>query len=117
MFNRSIVPCLLLVAPQAAIAAPLSSANSQPSFHGQISSQEADTEAILSSAPSRQANYNPKANERLPTHEHPEITLHGKDDREQEISLCEAGIVSACRSSVEAARADSKLLAATGKFY
>ncbi|KAJ5119745.1 hypothetical protein N7448_010414 [Penicillium atrosanguineum] len=117
MFLRSIVPFLLLVASQAAIAAPLSSANSQPSVHGQLSSQGIDTESPFSSAQSRQAKYNPELNERLPTLGQQGIALHGKDDREKELSLCEAGIVPACRSSIEAAQAESQLLAATEKIY
>lgn len=41
----------------------------------------------------------------------PDITVHGKDDLEREKSLCEAGIVSACRTSIEAAKAESDFFA------
>jgi hypothetical protein len=47
--------------------------------------------------------------------ENQDIILHGKDDREMELSLCEAGIVSACRSSIEAAQSESDSLAMSGR--
>lgn len=115
MILRSIVPFLLLVASQATIAAPLSSTHSQPNYYGQISSRGVDSESSVSSAQSRQANYDLEVNKKLPTYEHQGIILHGKDDREKELSLCEAGIVSACRSSIEPGKAESEYLGATGK--
>ena len=117
MIFRSIVPFLLLIASQAAIAAPLSSAQSQPEYHGQILSHGVDTESPIPSVQSRQANHDLEVNKKLPNYEHQGIILHGKDDREKEVSLCEAGIVSACRSSIVAAQAEYGSLGATGKIH
>jgi hypothetical protein len=109
---------LLLFAFQLAIAAPSNSANTRRNSHNQISSDEIDAETSLSSAQTRQANHHPEANGESPTYDqYPGIILHGKDDREKELSLCEAGIVSACRSSIEAAQSDSDPFAATEKVH
>ncbi|KAJ6111773.1 hypothetical protein N7523_007834 [Penicillium sp. IBT 18751x] len=114
---QSIFPFLLLIASQAAIAAPASSIHPQPSHNSQTSSRGVDTEKTsLLSARARQAN-DLEEHGKSPTDEHQGFIVHGKDDREKEISLCEAGIVSACRSSIEAAQAESKMLHTTEKVH
>lgn len=118
MSLRSVLSFLLLFALQLAIAAPSNSANTRRNHHNQISSDEIDAETSLSSAQSRQANHHPEANGGSPTYDqYPGIILHGKDDREKELSLCEAGIVSACRSSIEAAQSYSDPFAASEKVH
>jgi hypothetical protein len=109
---------LLLFAFQLVIAAPSNSANTRRNSHNQISFDEIDAETSLSSAQTRQANHHPEANAGSPTYDqYPGIILHGKDDREKELSLCEAGIVSACRSIIEAVQSDSDPFAATEKVH
>lgn len=97
------------------MAAPSSSAYSLRNHNNRISPYELDIEPSVSSVQSRQAKYNPGVNEILSTYENQGIILHGKNDREKELSLCEAGIVSACRSSIEAAQSESDSLAVTGR--
>lgn len=107
MSLRSVLSLLLLFAFQTATAAPSNSMYTQRNSRDQISSNGVDAESSLLATRSREANHNPGANARSPTYDqYPGMTLHGKDDWEKEISLCEAGVVSACRLSIQAAQSD-----------
>lgn len=92
---------LLVSAFRVATALPSSSAY-RPSNRMPVIS--ADANSLILNAQSQHANQDLKIETASPSYDqHPEITLHGKDDREKEIALCEAGFVPACQSSIEAA--------------
>lgn len=107
MSLRSVLSFVLLFAIQIATAAPSLSAYTQHNYRERIPADGAEAGSSLLPARSRQANHDLDVNARLRAYDQqPGIILHGKDDREREISLCEAGIVSACRFSIEAARSE-----------
>ena len=107
MSLRSVLSFVLLFAIQITTAVPSHSAYTQRNYRERIPTDGVEAGSSLIPAQSRQANHDLEANARLRAYDQqPGIMLHGKDDREREISLCEAGIVSACRSSIEAAQSE-----------
>lgn len=120
MSLRSVLSFVLLFAFQIAIAAPSNSAYTQRNYRERIPTDGVEAGSPLLPAQSRQANHDLEANGRLRAYDQQSgIILHGKDDREREISLCEAGIVSACRNSIEAAQSEPEpdSLAGTEKVH
>ncbi|KAJ5197931.1 uncharacterized protein N7498_007048 [Penicillium cinerascens] len=108
------------IAFQIAIAAPSHSGYAQRNYHERIPTDGIEAISSLLPAQSRKANHDLEANGLLRAYvQQPGIILHGKDDREKQISLCEAGIVSACRYSIEAAQSEPEpdSLAATEKVH
>lgn len=78
--------------------------------HARNPTNDADIDSSLPHAQPQQVDKGLEKHTRSPSYgQRPDIILHGKNEREREMSLCEAGVVSACRSSIEAAKSESDI--------
>jgi hypothetical protein len=106
LFLSALLPFFALLLPTAAFP---SSAYTPSKLHAQ-NPTDVGIDSSLSHTQPQQVNKGLEKHARSPSYgQRPDIILHGKNELEREMSLCEAGIVSACRASIEATKSESDL--------